>query len=111
MTDEQIATGMDQMRDELVNQRRDRFFSGYMAKAKEKLKIEINQDTLARAIGRRPRAGAALPRPVREFECQVQVQTSEPAASTSVPLRELGTWNFGTCSAKKHIRHVRQDLA
>ncbi len=50
VTDEQVASGLDQLREELVNQRRDRFFSGYMVKAKEKLKIEIRQDTLARVI-------------------------------------------------------------
>ena len=53
VTDAQIAAGMDQTREELVNQRRDRFFSGYMPKAKETLKITINQETLARAIGPR----------------------------------------------------------
>ena len=50
ITDDQVATGADQTRAELVNQRRDRLFSGYMVKAKEKLKIQINQDTLARAM-------------------------------------------------------------
>jgi peptidyl-prolyl cis-trans isomerase D len=48
--DAQIAAGRDQLREELVNQRRDRFFSGYMAKAKEQLNIQINQDTLQRAM-------------------------------------------------------------
>jgi peptidyl-prolyl cis-trans isomerase D len=50
VTDDQIAAGVDQTRTELVNQRRDRLFSGYMVKAKEKLKIEINQDALSRAL-------------------------------------------------------------
>jgi len=50
VTDAQIAAGQDQLRDELRNQRRDRFFSGYMVKAKEKLKIQINQDNVTRAI-------------------------------------------------------------
>lgn len=50
VTEAQIASGQDQLREELVSQRRDRFFSGYMVKAKEKLKIEIRQDTLARAM-------------------------------------------------------------
>jgi peptidyl-prolyl cis-trans isomerase D len=59
VTDEQIATGRDQVRDELVNQRRDRFFSGYMVEAKKKLDIRINQDTLQRAIGPAPAGGAA----------------------------------------------------
>ncbi len=50
VTDAQVASGLDQLREELVSQRRDRFFSGYMVKAKEKLKIQIHQDTLARVI-------------------------------------------------------------
>ena len=54
VTDEQVAGGMDQTREELVNQRRDRFFSGYMVKAKESLAIAINQETLARAVGTSP---------------------------------------------------------
>lgn len=57
VTDEQVAGGMDQMRDELVNQRRDRFFSGYMVEAKKTLQIQINQETLQRAVG--PAAPAA----------------------------------------------------
>ena len=45
-------------REELLNQRRDRFFSGYMVKAKEKLSININQEALARVVGPAPaRAG------------------------------------------------------
>jgi parvulin-like peptidyl-prolyl isomerase len=48
--DAQIAAGRDPLREELVNQRRDRFFSGYMVKAKEQLNIQINQETLARAV-------------------------------------------------------------
>jgi peptidyl-prolyl cis-trans isomerase D len=61
VTDAQIAAGMDQTREELVNQRRDRFFNGYMAKAKESLKIAIHQETLARAVGPAPAGGAPLP--------------------------------------------------
>jgi peptidyl-prolyl cis-trans isomerase D len=56
VTDAQIAQGADQTREELLNQRRDRLFSGYMVKAKEKLKIQVNQDTLARALGPAPAA-------------------------------------------------------
>jgi peptidyl-prolyl cis-trans isomerase D len=54
VSDAQIAAGMDQTREELVNQRRDRFFSGYMVKAKEQLKIAINQETLTRTVGPAP---------------------------------------------------------
>ena len=62
VTDEQVASGVDQVRDELVNQRRDRFFSGYMVEAKKKLAIQLNQETLQRAMGPAP-APAATPAP------------------------------------------------
>ena len=51
VTDAEIAAGRDQLRDELVNQRRDRFFGAYMQKAKLGMKINIRQDTLARVVG------------------------------------------------------------
>jgi peptidyl-prolyl cis-trans isomerase D len=54
VTDEQAASGADALREQLLNERRDRFFSGYMVKAKEKLKITINQETMARAVGPAP---------------------------------------------------------
>jgi peptidyl-prolyl cis-trans isomerase D len=54
VTDDQAASGADALREQLLNERRDRFFSGYMVKAKEKLKITINQETLARAVGPAP---------------------------------------------------------
>ncbi|HXG89789.1 MAG TPA: peptidyl-prolyl cis-trans isomerase [Vicinamibacterales bacterium] len=61
VTAEQISAGLDQTREELVNQRRERFFSGYMVKAKEKLKITINQETLTRALGPAPAGAPASP--------------------------------------------------
>lgn len=48
VTDAQMAAGREQLREELVNQRRDRFFAAFMQKAKQGLKINIRQDTLAR---------------------------------------------------------------
>ncbi len=51
VTPQQIAAGMDQLREEVLNQRRDQFFSAYMLNAKKNLKIEIRQDTLARVVG------------------------------------------------------------
>ena len=39
------------MRDELVNQRRDKFFGAYMQKAKTGLKITTRDDVLARITG------------------------------------------------------------
>ena len=61
VTDAQVASGIDKMREELVNQRRDRFFSGYMAEAKKSLQIEINQETLQRALGPAPAAAPGAP--------------------------------------------------
>lgn len=57
----QMAAGRDELRNELLAQRRDRFFSAYMAKAKKDLKIEIRQDVLTRVLGPRPAGPAGLP--------------------------------------------------
>jgi peptidyl-prolyl cis-trans isomerase D len=54
VSDTDIATGRDTLREELVNQRRDQFFSAYMQNAKKNLKIEIRQETLARVVGASP---------------------------------------------------------
>jgi hypothetical protein len=35
VTDAEIEAGRDQLREELVNQRRDKFFGAYMQKAKQ----------------------------------------------------------------------------
>ncbi len=51
VTDPEVASGKDVLRDELVNVRRDKFFGAYMQKAKTGLKINIRQDTLARVVG------------------------------------------------------------
>ncbi len=56
VTDAQIEGGRDALREELVNQRRNQFFSAYMAKAKTGLKIEIKQDVLAQIMGPMPAA-------------------------------------------------------
>ena len=51
VTEAEIETGKDQLRDELVNTRRDKFFGAYMQKAKQGLKITTREDTLARIVG------------------------------------------------------------
>jgi peptidyl-prolyl cis-trans isomerase D len=63
VTEAQIAEGRDALRQELVNQQRDRFFTAYMAKAKTALKIGIRQDLLAQIMGPMP-AAPAFPAPV-----------------------------------------------
>lgn len=51
VTDAEVESGKDALRDELVNARRDKFFGAYMQKAKTGLTINIRQDTLTRVTG------------------------------------------------------------
>jgi peptidyl-prolyl cis-trans isomerase D len=51
VTDSEIEAGKDQLRDEMVNLRRDKFFGAYMQKAKQALKITTRDDVLARITG------------------------------------------------------------
>jgi peptidyl-prolyl cis-trans isomerase D len=50
-TTAEIAAGRDLMREEMLNDRRSRFFSAYMQKAKAKMKIEVNRENVQRVIG------------------------------------------------------------
>ena len=51
VTEAEIEQGRDALREELVNQRRDRFFGAYMEKAKGALRINIRQEILAQLTG------------------------------------------------------------
>jgi peptidyl-prolyl cis-trans isomerase D len=51
VTDAEIEQGRDTLREEMVNQRRDRFFGAYMQKAKQSLSITIHEDVLTRVTG------------------------------------------------------------
>ena len=44
---EEVAAGKQGMRDELMNERRGRFFAAYMGKARERMDIRINSQVLA----------------------------------------------------------------
>ena len=46
----ELASAKDKFRDELLADRRGRFFSAYMVKAKQKMKIEVNQEALQRVV-------------------------------------------------------------
>ena len=50
-TPAEIAAGRDGMRQEMLNDRRGRFFSAYMQKAKGKMKIEVNRENMQKVIG------------------------------------------------------------
>jgi peptidyl-prolyl cis-trans isomerase D len=49
VTPEEWASSKDRFREELLTDRRNRFFSAYMVKAKQKMKIEVNRESLQRA--------------------------------------------------------------
>jgi peptidyl-prolyl cis-trans isomerase D len=49
VTPEEWTSSKDHFREELLTDRRNRFFSAYMLKAKQKMKIEVNRESLQRA--------------------------------------------------------------
>jgi parvulin-like peptidyl-prolyl isomerase len=50
-TDADFSSNRDTFRNEILDDRRNRFFSAYMVKAKQKMKIEVNRDAVTRVIG------------------------------------------------------------
>lgn len=50
VTEEEAVAGRDALRQELLGDRRNRFFAAYMTKAKQRMKIEINRDALQQII-------------------------------------------------------------
>lgn len=47
---DELTTAKDKFREELLGERRGRFFASYMDRAKQKMRIEVNQDAVQRAI-------------------------------------------------------------
>lgn len=50
VTQAEIEAGREALRQELIAERRNRFFSAYMTKAKQRMKIEINREALQQII-------------------------------------------------------------
>ena len=50
VTPEELAKGKDEVREQLLNERRNRFYASYMTKAREKMNININRETLAQVV-------------------------------------------------------------
>ena len=50
VTDTEIAANKDRFREELLTDRRNRFYGAYLAKAKQKMKIEVNREVLQKMI-------------------------------------------------------------
>lgn len=51
VTPEEIAQSKDAFREQLIAERRGRFFAAYMTKAKQKMDIRVNDDVLRRVVG------------------------------------------------------------
>ena len=50
VTPEKMKQAQEAFRADLLNERRARFFSAYMGKAKEKMKVQINTDVIRRVL-------------------------------------------------------------
>jgi peptidyl-prolyl cis-trans isomerase D len=50
VTPDELRLGKEAFREQLLNERRTRFFAAYIAKAKERMDIEINQDVVTRML-------------------------------------------------------------
>ncbi len=51
VTPDEFKQAKETFRTELLNERRERFFTSYMAKAKQGMKIQVNNDVVKRVIG------------------------------------------------------------
>ena len=51
VTADELNANRERFREDLLTDRRNRFFSAYMTKAKEKMRIEVNQDAVQRLVG------------------------------------------------------------
>ena len=51
VTPSEWTEAKDRFREELLTDRRNRFFNAYMVKAKQRMKIEVNRETLQRVVG------------------------------------------------------------
>ncbi len=47
----ELAAGRDQLRSDMLTDRRERFFAAYMQKVRQRMKIEVNRGNLQRVIG------------------------------------------------------------
>jgi peptidyl-prolyl cis-trans isomerase D len=51
VTPDEWTNARDRFREEMLNDRRGRFFAAYMGKAKQKMKIQVNREALQRVVG------------------------------------------------------------
>ena len=51
VADDELAKQKDTLRAEILNERKNKFFSAYMTKARQRMKININRETVAQIVG------------------------------------------------------------
>ena len=51
VTPDELTKGRGELRDQLTSERRNRFYTTYMDKAREKMRINRNEATIAQALG------------------------------------------------------------
>jgi parvulin-like peptidyl-prolyl isomerase len=51
VTPQELTANREKFREELLADRRNRFFAAYMGKAKQKMRIEVNQEAVQRLVG------------------------------------------------------------
>ena len=51
VTPQELTANKEKFREDLLSDRRNRFFAAYMTKAKQKMRIEVNQEAVQRLVG------------------------------------------------------------
>jgi len=51
VTPAEMASSRESVRKDLLDERRSQFFTAYMVKARQRMKIDMNRDVLSRIIG------------------------------------------------------------
>ena len=50
-TADEVKTGLDQAKAQLLNERRGRFYSSYMLKARDRMRVNVNRQLISQIIG------------------------------------------------------------
>ena len=48
---DELAKQKDSLKNEILNERKNKFFAAYMTQARKKMKININRETIAQIVG------------------------------------------------------------
>ena len=97
VTPEELLLGKDAFREQFLGERRTRFFAAYMAKAKERMRIEIKQDVVTRMLAETASAGGprlvprTRPLSLTPPTAQFPRATSQTQTASAPAARRAGT--------------------